>query len=295
MLISFGHSCQSRFIIDDIDASGRRMPFDFNITTRRALVDALDTEGASLAHDEASVSVFREPAEGREGIKAKGVFFWHDYPLAEDRLSLADGWQREIGRVNEKYAALWLRLSGLLRSAEPKTLVLSNSQHNLVRFSDGDAAFGEDFGLGRQAFDELAAALERHGARNYRLLFLTRSIAEFAETAAIDDIRLDHRFVGILSLRPDRKVADSILRGRSGTGIVALCGSYDDGAWKIDAHSADVAIVHRRADDGYRPHASITLDGGRHVAWLEGRDKFTEILHGDGEIRFPDGSRWNRD
>jgi hypothetical protein len=215
--------------------------------------------------------------------------------LADDRLSLAEGWQREIGRVNEKYAALWSRLSSALRSDEHKTLVLSNSQHNLVQFTHGDAAFADDFGLGRRAFEQLSAALESHGARNYRLLFLTRSVAEFAETAAIDDPRFDHRFVGVLSLRPDRRVADSVARNRSSTGIAALCGSYEGGAWEISAHSMDVAIIHRRDGNRFHPHGSITLADDGHVAWLDGRDQFSDIVHGDGEIRFADGSRWRRD
>jgi hypothetical protein len=295
MLISFGHSCQSRFIIDGIDPAGRRMPFDFNITTRRALIAALATDGASLRHDEGDTSVFREPREAREGIHAGGMYFWHDYPLAEDKLRLADGWQREIGRVNEKYAALWSRLAAILRSDERKTLVLSNSQHNLVQFAQGDAAFASDFGLGRHAFEQLATALECHGARNYRLLFLTRSVAELAETAAIDDPRFDHRFVGILSLRPDRRVAASIARSRGSTGIAALCGSYEQGEWEISAHSMDVAIIHRRSGDNLHPHGSITLADDGHVAWLEGRDRFSDIVHGDGEIRFTDGNRWHRD
>lgn len=294
MLVSLGHSCQTRFILDDLDPSGRRMPFDFNITTRSALVGALATDGASLRHDAEQATVFREPREGREGVEAGGMYFWHDYPLAEDKLRLADGWQRQIGRVNEKYAALWSRLSALLRADEAKTLVLSNSQHNLGQFAAGDD-FGTRFGLGRQAFDDITAALDGHGARNYRLLFLTRSAAELAETATLDDPRFDHRFVGILSLRPDRRVADSIARNRTSTGIASLAGTYDEGAWKVEAHSPGVAMVHRRTAEGFAPHGSITQGDGGHVAWLEGRDRFADIVHGDGEIRFADGSRWRHD
>lgn len=271
------------------------MPFDFNITTRQALLAALATDGASLRHDEDRVTVFREPREGREGVAVAGMYFWHDYPLAEDRLRLADGWQREIGRVNDKYAALWARLSALLRSDGHKTLVLSNSQHNLGQFAGDEESFRAGFSLGRRAFDDLAAALDAFGARNYRLLFLTRAITDLDETAAIDDPRLDHRFVGILSLRPDGRVARSIARPAASGAMASLAGSYENGGLVISPRSPHVAIVHRRTEAGLQPHGSITLSDTDHVAWLEGRDRFTDIVHGDGEIRFPDGSRWRRD
>jgi len=295
MLISLGHSCQTRFIIDAIDPAGRRMPFDFNITTRQALIRALETDGASLRHDEGDAAVFSMPGDGRQGLDVGGLFFWHDYPLAEDRLRLADGWQRDIARVNEKYAALWSRLSAALRSDEPKTLVLSNSQHNLGQFAADDEAFANRFGLGRDAFDALVAVLDDHGARNYRLLFLTRSVAEFAETAGLDDPRLDHRFVGILSLRPDPRVAGSIGPGETGADMAMLDGLYGGGTWKVEARSNRVAILHRNTETGFRPQGSITLSGQSHIAWLEGRDRFTDITFDAGEIRFPDGQRWLRD
>lgn len=295
MLISLGHSCQTRFIIDAIDPAGRRMPFDFNITTRPALIRALETDGASLRHDEGDADVFSMPGDGRQGLDVGGLFFWHDYPLAEDKLSLADGWQREIARVNEKYAALWSRLSAALRSDQPKTLALSNSQHNLGQFAAGDEDFAGRFGLGRHAFETLIQALENFGARNYRLLFLTRSMSEFAETARLDDSRLDHRFVGILSLRPDPRVAASIAAGETGAEIAMMSGLYGGGAWKVEARSPRVAILHQNSEAGFRPHGSITLTGRSHVAWLEGRDRFTDIVFDEGEIRFPDGRRWLRD
>ena len=271
------------------------MPFDFNITTRPALIAALDSDGQSLRHDEDSARVFAMPSDGREGIEVDGLFYWHDYQLGPDGLRLADGWQREIGRVNEKYAALWARFAQLLRSDEPKTIALSNTQHNLAQFAATGEDFARDFGLGRAAFDAIALALDRFGARNYRLLFLTRTIADLAETTALDDPRLDHRFVGILSLRPDRRVAASVLPGRPAPSIAALTGSYDNGLWQVSAVSHDSAIIHRRTSDGFHPFGSISFAEESPVAWFEGRDGFRDISHMDGEIRFADGSRWRRD
>ena len=295
MLVSLGHSCQTRFILEDLDGASRRMPFDFNITTRSALLDALETDGASLQHDESTANVFRMASDGREGIEVGGMYFWHDYPLAQDKLGLAEGWQKEIPRVNEKYAALWSRLSMLLRSNEEKTLVLSNSQHNLGQFAEGDEDFNIRFGLGHSAFQNITAALDRHGAQNYRLLFLTRSIADFAETVALRDPRLEHRLVGILSLRPDHRVAASIAPGRRTEDILPLCGPYDGGEWHVKAISRDIAIIHHRAEGGLKPHGSITISEFGPVAWLEGRDKFQDVTHAAGKLHFSDGSVWRQD
>jgi hypothetical protein len=295
MLVSFGHSCQTRFILEDLDSAGRRMPFDFNITTRAALLSALETDGASLRHDEDTAKVFRMASDGREGIEAGGMYFWHDYPLADDKLGLADGWQSEIGRVNDKYTALWSRLATLLRSDEEKTLVLSNSQHNLGQFAGDDDDFTQRFGLGRQAFHDIAAALDRYGARNYRLLFLTRSVADLAETISIKDPRLEHRFVGMLSLRPDHRIAASIAPRRRTEDILPLCGSYENGEWLVTAVSRDIAVIHRQGENGLTPHGSITLSDIGPVAWIEGRDRFRDVDYAAGKLRFPDGSSWRQD
>lgn len=295
MLVSLGHSCQTRFILEDLDGASRRMPFDFNITTRAALLRALETDGASLQHEEDTARVFRMGSDGREGIEAGGMYFWHDYPLAEDKLSLAEGWQSEIGRVNEKYAALWSRLAALLRSDEEKTLVLSNSQHNLGQFAKDDDDFARRFGLGRQAFNDLADALDRYGARNYRLLLLTRSVADLAETIALKDPRLEHRFVGTLSLRPDHRIAASIAPGRRTEDILPLCGLYENGEWQVTAVSRDIAVIHRRTREGLAPHGSITLSDIGPVVWVEGRDGFQDVNYAAGKLRFPDGSVWRQD
>lgn len=295
MLVSLGHSCQTRFILEDLDGASRRMPFDFNIATRAALLKALGTDGASLQHDEDTASVFRMASDGREGIEVGGMYFWHDYPLADNKLSLAEGWQKEIPRVNEKYAALWTRLAALLRSDEEKTLVLSNSQHNLGQFAEGDDDFGNRFGLGHQAFAEIAAALDRYEAKNYRLMFLTRSIADLAETIALKEPRFEHRFVGILSLRPDHRVAASIAPGRRTEDILPLCGPYEGGEWQVKALSRDVAVIQRRTEDGLKPHGSITLSEFGPVAWVEGRDTFQDITHAAGKLHFSDGDFWRQD
>lgn len=295
MLVSLGYSCQTRFILEDLDGASRRMPFDFNITTRAALIEALGTDGASLQHDEDATRIFRMASDGREGIKVGGMYFWHDYPLAENKLSLADGWQREISRVNEKYAALWSRLAALLRSDEEKTLVLSNSQHNLGQFASDSHDFAQQFGLGQRAFRDITDALDRYGAKNYRLLFLTRSVADLAETLALKDPRLEHRLVGTLSLRPDHRVAASIAPGRRTAEILPLCGSYENGDWQVKAVTRDAAVIYRQTGGGATPYGSITLSDIGPVVWIEGRDRFQDLDYAAGKLRFSDGAVWRQD
>ena len=211
MLVSLGYSCQTRFMIDMLHADQQRQPFDFNITSRPALISALATDGASLAHTAERVTTFMTRKEGRQGIEICGMHFWHDYPLQQDKLSLHPAWQEKIADVNAKYTHLWKRFSALIRSGEPKTFVLSNAQRNLTEFAADAAEFERKFGLGRQAFDEIAGALDAYGACNFTIKFLSRTIEETHQTADLPDDRLDHRFAGELGLRPDPALAAQLL------------------------------------------------------------------------------------
>jgi hypothetical protein len=201
MLISLGYSCQTRFTIDQISPENKRMPFDFNITSRPALINAFETDGQSLQHGEHSATVFVMRSGARHGVEVDGMYFWHDYPLQEDKILLHHEWRAKITNVNEKYTMLWKRFSALVRSDEPKTFVLSNSQRNLPDFAEDDIDFDSRFGLGKQAFLEITETLGAYGAQNYRLKFLSRSPGELEETAELEDDRLDHRFLGPSTLR----------------------------------------------------------------------------------------------
>jgi hypothetical protein len=211
MLISLGYSCQTRFMIDALHADQQRQPFDFNITSRPALIDALATDGASLEHRDDNTVPHVMPVERREGIGVGGMYFWHDYPLREDKLSLHPEWREKMAKVNAKYAYLWRRFSMLIRSDGRKTFVLSNAQRNLVEFAAGEADFERKFGLGRRAFEEITGALDGYGARNYTLKFLSRSANEPQETHDLQGERLDHRHVGPLRLRVDPALAARLL------------------------------------------------------------------------------------
>jgi hypothetical protein len=296
MLISLGHSCQTRFIIDMMGGeSQRRTPFDFNITTRRALINALATDGASLRHCPERAATFVTAPEGRHGVAIDGLYFWHDYPLAEDKLALRCDWQNDITRVNEKYAALWQRFATLARSDDAKTFFVSNSQHNLDQFADDPTDFDGKFGLGRTAFHEISSALDAFGARNYRLRFLSRSIRDVEETAELDDSRLDHRFSGKLSLRPDPTILSRLFADMDGVRLAGICGSYDASGKLVKAVSERAAIIYRLENGLAIPHGTLTAAGGELAAAFEGRDQVFQARSADRGLRFSNGVEWLRD
>jgi len=296
MLISLGHSCQTRFIIDIMGGtSQRRMPFDFNITTRSALINALATDGASLRHCPQRASTFVTVPEGRHGVEAGGLYFWHDYPLAEDKLALRCDWRNDIARVNEKYAALWQRFAAHARSDEAKTFFLSNTQHNLDQFATEPADFDARFGLGLAAFEDISVALDTFGARNYRLLFLSRSIHEVEETAGLNDSRLDHRFSGKLSLRPDPAILSQLFANIDGIRLAEACGSYDGSGKLVKAISDRAAIIYRLENGTAVPHGTLFAAGGELAVAFEGRDQVFHARNAGRGLHFSNGIEWLRD
>ena len=210
MLVALGYSCQTRFLIDELTPGLKRQPFDFNITSRPALINALATDGASLENTDDNMSRFVMPSVGREGIEVSGMFFWHDYPMDEEKLHLQPNWRDNVVNVNSKYAMLWARFSELLRSDQPKQFVMTNSQHNLPDFAADDTDFKRKFGLGKQAFHEIVEALDAYGAQNYKLRFISRLIEDYEETLDLKDDRLEHSFVGKLRLRVPLDLAHSL-------------------------------------------------------------------------------------
>jgi hypothetical protein len=241
------------------------------------------------------VTTFVTAAEGRHGVEVGGLYFWHDYPLAEDKLALRCDWRNDIARVNEKYVALWQRFAGLARSVEPKTFFLSNSQHNLGQFAHDQADFDSRFGLGRAAFEEISSALDAFGARNYRLLFLSRSIHEVEETAEMEDVRLDHRFSGRLSLRPDPTILSRLLVHADGIDLAAVCGSYDGSAKLVKPISNRAAIIYMFENGTATPHGTLTAAGGELAAAFEGRDQVFQARNAGRGLRFSNGVEWLRD
>jgi hypothetical protein len=292
MLISLGFSCQTRFMIEALHPDLKRQPFDFNITSRAALIRALETDGASLVHQPETMATYLMPIERRQGVEVSGMFFWHDYPLNDDKLTLHPDWPLKHEQVNAKYAMLWQRFSELVRSETEKTLVLSNSQHNLPQFAEDEADFSRKFGLGRIAHEELVAALDGYGARSYRLKFLSRTVDEMAETAHLHGERLDHRFVGALSLRVAPDMVAKLFSGRDEPGIADLAGSYEDGDKLVRPISARTALIFDRGDE--QPQGSLSRIEGGLLAAFPGRNTLSMVTLERDTLVFSNGMRWAR-
>lgn len=293
--VSLGHSCQTRFVIDYLGGDTRRMPFDFNISTREAIVSALQTDGQSLQQNAETARHYAMPTTGREGVEQSGFYFWHEYPLEGDDIRMKPGWLGEMQRVNEKYAALWERFATLARSDAPKTFILSNSQHNLKAFATDPDDFKTKFGLGRQAFLDISGALDAFGARNYKIVFLTQSISELEETADLRDERFDHLFVGILSLRPDNKLASLLTECLNEPRLEGVCGSYDNAEKQIVGVSDKVAIIYKAENGVPRAYGSLTKMNGGFIAFFEGRDQMFKVASAERSLYFSNGARWSRD
>lgn len=73
--ISLGLSCQSRMTIDAAIGKQSRGPFDYCITEKHALIEALRSDGRSLQHREETASIYTMSVQKREGIHARGVYF----------------------------------------------------------------------------------------------------------------------------------------------------------------------------------------------------------------------------
>lgn len=278
-------------MIDALHPDLKRQPFDFNITSRPALVKALATDGASLEHHEDRAATYVMPKEAREGVEVSGMYFWHDYPLQDDKLSLHQDWRRNMQQVNAKYTMLWKRFSETLRSDTAKTLVLSNSQHNLPQFAPDQPTFDLRFGLGRQAYEEIVEALDAYGARNYRLKFLSRSIHELADTADLQG-KLDHRFVGALSLRVAPDLVTHLFSRSDGAGFDELQGSYDSGEKTIRAISDRAALIFNTANGKPYPYGSFSRGETGFIAAFEGRDQIFTVARNGSELQFSNGTRW---
>lgn len=210
---SLGFSCQSRFAIDVVAPTTHRAPFDFNITTRTALLEGLRTKGASFVHDVGTGTPYRMPLSGREGLEAAGSYFWHDYPFTETG-ALRPDWTETIDAVNQKYAFLWERFLGDLALPGRKRLVLSNTQFNLPEFAASPSDFETKFGIDATLCRDLTAELDRL-TDDYDLVCLLRC-REAADRLRqeVRDRRLIVRFGGVQALKCDPVIARSALMPR---------------------------------------------------------------------------------
>ena len=292
--ISLGLSCQSRMTIDAVVGKQRRSPFDYCITEKQALIDALATGGKSFAHNKDSSSIYTMAAERREGIRSGGVYFWHDYPMA-DRLQLHADWAQHIGQVNEKYDFLWNRFNDNLRASTNPIFVISTTQHNLSQFAKDDSDFAVRFAIDGQFVDKLSGVLRERCANDFSLLAIVRSFAE------ADSIRCrgasDHitvRFLGRLSLPTHELLVrsfESLAASRSFAALDALEGQYDNGA-KIKRESDDACRVSRFRNGKWHPWGEAYVTEGGYLFAFDGHNLLFNAQFIDGRLRFSNNSAW---
>jgi hypothetical protein len=259
ILIPLGFSNQARLIVDQVRADVGPMPFDNLILTRGRLVEAFQSEGQSLIRC-------------GEGSNPKGSE--NDDPA--------------LSRV-------WQSFADLTRSKVQKTFVLSNADHALGNSVRAGGDFDDDFGLGRSTFDHLTKALDRFGARNYAVTFLSRSLAELEETASSRDPKLDHRFVGTLSLRQKVRVAASLFGAFAEPALSSACGAYDGSRRLVKAINSDVAIIYEVTAGKACPFGSLTKLNGGFAAFFEGHDQCLTAVGAQHGLYFSDGARWMKD
>lgn len=289
-LISLGFSCQTRFSIDLVSADFRRLPFDFNITTRGGLLEALRSDGAGLRNpDPESFELYRMPVEGREGLVRDGIYFWHDFPM--NGLALKPGWQAALPEIARKYDRAWQRFAAHLRAGNV-TLFLSNTQANLTEFASSNAEFDARFALNLQFWHELRAALADMGCTDFSTVFLNRSLEDSLEVnTSLRSERARSVFGGELSLPTHQKTAFELFATpQQGVGVEVIAGEYSNGL-SIEPVRADTAVIRRRG----RLWGEITagFDGYR-AAFVGQRDCVFSAIFDDGRLQFSNRTAWQK-
>ncbi len=294
-LVSFGFSCQSRFCIDLVSADHRRLPFDYNVTTKAALLAAFLNDGEIFGlRDEDVLEVYRTPKEGREGIHTKGVYLWHDFAVTED-LDILPNWREGLPLIRQKYAAMWGRFRSLLRSPDEQfTFVISNTQINLGEYARDFQDFSDKFRITRDFILYLKEALTAFGVRDFEILVLNRNLR--------DSIELNHAFpggwfrsvfAGKLTLPTNGKLAGSVFSvgAADRAALTSVDGVYE-GGWRIvplSDHNAAITKAGepvgelRSMQDGY---IAVFDDDAESIR--------TAIRADDGELYWSDKTRWRR-
>lgn len=292
-LVSLGLSCQSRFCIDLVSAEHRRTPFDYNVTTKSALLRALRSGGEAFRlTDDGALRIHLARKEGREGVESQGVYFWHDFDLNADQ-TIAQDWRSDLPAVREKYAVLWDRFCGLLRLPGAQiSFVLSNTQINLGDYAADFDDFTEKFRFTADYIQDLRAALCDLGAQDPHVLVLNRYLRDSIEVNnAIAAPWLRSVFCGPLTLPTDARLAVSILgEATPASGqLASACRRYGDGWRVVQLDDASAAIT----KDG-RPAGELRpMRGGYIGVFEDGADAIrTAVKTDDGGLYWSDKSRW---
>jgi hypothetical protein len=274
-----------------------RWPFDYCITEKAALLAGLRSAGRSFQHDEESSQVYVMPLSLREGVCSRGVYYWHDYPLAS-RNCLNDDWRASVPVVNEKYDFLWRRFLDELARPGEILFIVGTTQDNLPEFASDDDDFQRKFAIDGAFIDELADALRTSCTDQFSILALVRSFRE------ADSIRtqcrfnrVNARFCGALSLPTHQLLAKSLedlTRPGTSEALRLLEGEYDNGAL-IKSHSHDVARIYRVAGKRVVPWAECYASSEGYLVNFSGRrDSVFKASFEDQRLKFSNGSVWSK-
>ena len=295
--ISLGLSCQSRMTIDAAYGKQTRWPFDYCITEKAALLAGLRSRGRSFQHTEKSSNVYVMPRSRREGVCSEGVYYWHDYPLA-DRNSLSNDWRASVPVVNEKYEFLWRRFLDELERPGEIVFTVGTTQENLTEFANDGEDFQRKFAIDGAFIDELADALRALCTDQFSILVLVRSFQEADSIRAqcrFPDVEV--RFCGALTLPTHDLLARSLGQlSQPGTSkaMTALEGEYDNGA-VIKCLSDQVARIYRVAGERVTPWAECyTLSEGYLINFDSRRNSVFNATLEDHCLKFSNGSSWRK-
>lgn len=288
-VFSLGCSCQTRFAIDILSSDTRRNSFDFNISTKQGILDALRSEGRSFEHALSEATMYRTPS-GAEGPTVNGIYFWHDF-FKDESGAVIDGWEQHHPEVLQKYRYLWPRFMERIRSPEPKTFVVSNTQSNLHDFADDPDDFQRKFTLDTAFFNDLVSTFGALGVRNFEVLYLLQSIEGCVKLrAATDDPRLSVRFGGHLSNPgPSRWAYSFLLNETSAFRIEDLIGQYDNGI-EVRRCGRDASVAYR---DGQPIGELSTLPDG-YLLMTPGIDDGITAYFESGTLAFSDETKWTQ-
>jgi hypothetical protein len=295
--VSLGFSCQTRFSIDLFAADHRRNPFDFNISTKDAVLRGLATSGANFEHREPGIDIYRMTEERRRGVSCNGVYFWHDYPM--DGKELASSWETNIEGVNEKYRFLWKRFaSRISKHSDPVTFIVSNTQMNLGEFSTSTDDFDKKFGFDEAFYYELAQRLGVGNRNGRSITFLSRDLSNVVslrkELSSNEGFVI--RFGGLMNLATNPLVAFSTLVNTAPErkdALGCLVGNYSGGA-RIELSGDITATVYRSGPQGEIPWAEVSMLSDGYLFVFQGRNKvFTAVMQ-EGSLHFSNRTTWTK-
>lgn len=287
-LFSLGCACQTRFVIDTLSSDTRRNPFDFNISTKQGILDGLRSEGESFDHAFSEAQMYRTPFDA-QGPLANGIYFWHDY--AKDEVGhVVDGWEAHHPDVMKKYRYLWPRFMERIRSEEPKTFIVSNTQSNLRADFTSDADdYERKFALNIPFFNDLVAAFDWLRVGNFEVLFLLNDVSEAIKLRALNtDPRLSIRFGGLLSNPgPSRWAYSLLLSSSNAPRIDDILGHYDSGM-EIVYSGPDLAIAYRED----HPFGEISVLPDAYLIMMPGTDAAITAIFENGTLKFSNKVNW---